>query len=176
MSIPQNDDTALRRLVHPPCTSEQREYRNAFLRTAKHNMPCESNRSQNSAITNARLRDDMISTTDEARCHDNTVLITEDEDTPSDAEFAALRDMLPNEVGEGTTQGFLDGREADSRVPEDAISVYFSNRAVVLSNALRYIQYLEGRNERLRQENTALGLTKIAYAWRIITGIVSDCL
>lgn len=146
------------------------------LRTAKHNMPCESNRSQNGAITNTRLRDDMISTTDETGCHDDTILITQDEDTPSDAEFAALRDMLPNDVGEGTTQGFPDGGEANSIVPEDVTSVHFSNKVVILSNALRYIQYLEGPNQRLRQENTALGLTRIIYAWRIMTGIVSDCL
>jgi hypothetical protein len=116
----------------------------------------------------------MITTT--ARYYDDIVLITEDEDTPSEAEFAALRDMLPNDVREGTTQGFLDGGEANSIVPEDATSGYFSNKVVILSNALRYIQYLEGRNQRLPQENIALGLTRIIYAWRMMTGIVSDCL
>jgi hypothetical protein len=68
------------------------------------------------------------------------VLITQDEDTPSDAEFAALRDMLLNDVGEGTTQGFPDSGEANSIVPKDATSVHFSNKVVILSNALRYIQ------------------------------------
>ncbi|KAH6664293.1 hypothetical protein B0J14DRAFT_569956 [Halenospora varia] len=133
-------------------------------------MPCESNRSQNGAITNAHLRDDMISTTDETGCQDDTVLTTEDEDTPSDAEFATLRDMLPNDVGEGTTQGYPDG-EGDSIVPEDATCAYFSKKVVILSDTLRFMQYLEGRNKRLRQENTALGLIRIIYAWRMMTGI-----
>ena len=84
--------------------------------------------------------------------------------------------MLPNDVGEGTTQGFPDGGEGDSIVPEDATSAYSSNKVVILSNTLRYIRYLEGRNQRLRQENTALGLMRIIYAWRMLTGIVSDSL
>jgi hypothetical protein len=61
-------------------------------------MPCESNRSQHGAIANARLGDDKISTTGETRCQGDAVLITDDEDAPSVAEFAALRDMLPNDV------------------------------------------------------------------------------
>jgi len=139
-------------------------------------MPCESNRNQNGAITNARLRDDKISTTDETGCHDDTVLITENEDTSSDAEFATLRNMLPNDVGEGTAQGSPDGGEGNSIVPEDATSAYSSNKVVILSDTLRYIQYLEGRNQRLRQENTTLGLMRIINVWRMIHGIVSDSL
>jgi hypothetical protein len=88
-------------------------------------MPSESNGSQNGVIMNARLRDDKISTTGEIGCHDDVVLITEDEDMPLDAEFAALRDMLLNEVGEGTVRGFPDGGEGDSIVPEDATSANF---------------------------------------------------
>src|SRR3954447_10533469 len=137
-------------------------------------MPCESNRSQNGAITNARLLDDKISTTDETECYDDAVLITEDEDMPSDAEFAALRNMLRNDVGEGTAQGSPDGGEGNSIAPQDATSVYSSNKVVILSDTLRYIQYLEGRNRRLRQENTALGLMRIIYVWRMIHRIVSD--
>ncbi|KAF4624319.1 hypothetical protein G7Y89_g13853 [Cudoniella acicularis] len=98
-------------------------------------MPCEENRSRNGAITNTRLQDDEIGTTDETGYHDDTVLVTEGEDTPSDAEFAALREMLPNDIGEGTTQG---------------------SEVVILSNALEYIQDLEWRNQRLRQENVQL--------------------
>ena len=75
--------------------------------------------------------------------------------------------MLPNDIGEGTTQGLLADGEADSIVP---------NKVVILSNGLRYIQYLEGRNQRLHQENIAFGLARIMYAWGIITGIVSDYL
>jgi len=82
-------------------------------------MPWESNRSQNGAITNTRSRDGEISATDEVGCYNDIVLIMEDEETPSDAEFAALRDMLPNDIGEGTTQGFR-GEEADLIAPEDA--------------------------------------------------------
>jgi hypothetical protein len=47
---------------------------------------------------------------------------------------------------------------------------------VILSNALRYVRDLEGGNQCLRQENTALGLMRIIYAWRLMTGIVSDYL
>jgi hypothetical protein len=57
--------------------------------------------------------------------HDDTVLVTEGEDMPLDTEFAALRDMLPNDMGEGTTQG---------------------SEVVILSNALEWIQDLERRN------------------------------
>jgi hypothetical protein len=117
-----------------------------------------------------------MSITNETGRHDDTVPITEGEDTPSDAEFAALGDMLPNNIGESTTQGFPDGGEANSIVPAGVTSACFSNKEVILSNALRYIQYLEDRNQRLRQENTALGLMRIVYAWRIMTGIVSDYL
>jgi hypothetical protein len=131
-------------------------------------MPWKSNQSQNGAITNARL------TIDETRYHDDTVLISEDEDMPSEAEFAALRDTLPNDIGEGTTQGFPDGGEADSIVSENATSAHFSNKVAILSNALRYIQYLEGRKQRLRQEKTALGLKRIIYAWGMMTAIVSN--
>jgi hypothetical protein len=92
-------------------------------------MPCELKRSQNGAITNTHLRDDEIGTTDEIGYHDDTVLITEGEDTPPDAEFAELRDMLPNDIGEGATQGLPADGEADSIVP---------NKVVILSNTLRY--------------------------------------
>ena len=116
-------------------------------------MPCESNRSRNGAITS--LPGDEIGTTDETGYHDDTSLVTEGEGTPSDAEFAALREMLPNDIGEGTTQG---------------------SSVVILSNALEYIQDLQWCIQRLRQENIALGLVRIIYAWRIMTGIVSDYL
>jgi hypothetical protein len=62
------------------------------------------------------------------------ILITEDEDTPSDVEFAALRDMLPNDVREGTTQGYPDGGEGDSIIPDDATSAYYPNKVVILSD------------------------------------------
>src|SRR5450432_3324211 len=123
-------------------------------------MPCESDQSQNGAITNTLLRDDKEGRANETGYQDDTVLIAEGEDTPSDAEFAALGDMLPNDVREGTTQGFPDSREADSIVPENATPAHLSNEVAMLSNALRYTQYLEGRNQRLRQENTALGLIR----------------
>jgi hypothetical protein len=94
---------------------------------------------QNGAIANVRL------TTGGAGCHYDTVLISEDAGMPSDVEFAALRDMLPNNVGEGTPQGSPGNGEVDSIVPEDITSGYLSNEVAILSNALRYIQYLEGR-------------------------------
>jgi hypothetical protein len=46
---------------------------------------------------------------------------------PSDAEFAPLRDILPNNTREGTIQGSLYSKEADFIIPEDATSVYLSN-------------------------------------------------
>jgi hypothetical protein len=136
-------------------------------------MPCQSSRSQNGAITNTRLRGNENSTTNATGYHDDAVPTTDGEDMPSDAEFAALRDILPNDTGEGTMRGSPYGGEADSIVPEDATSVYLSDQEVILANALRYMQDLEGRNQRLRQENMTLGLMRIVYAWRIMTGIVS---
>jgi hypothetical protein len=75
--------------------------------------------------------------------HNDTIPVTEGEDTPSDTEFAALREILPNNIGEGTTQG---------------------SEVVILLNALEHIQELKWHNQRLRQENIALGLVRIIYA------------
>jgi len=47
---------------------------------------------------------------------------------------------------------------------------------VILSNALEYIQDHEWRNQRLRQENIALGLVRIVYGWKIIAGIINNYL
>ena len=66
--------------------------------------------------------------------------------------------------------GFPD--EVDSAFPEDATCAQLCDEAAIL-NALRYIQYLEGRVRRLRKENRALRLRKIVYAWRVAVLIVS---
>ena len=91
------------------------------------------------------------------------------------ASLQHLRDILPKDLGESTTQSFPGG-EAHSIGPEDMTFAHLYDMVAILSNALRYIEYLEGRNQRLRQENTALGLRRIVYAWRVTTLIVSDYL
>lgn len=113
------------------------------------------NQIQDGAVTRKCLRDDEINTNDTGR-HDDTILITESEDTLLDTEFAALRDTLPsNTVWEGTTQDFRYN-ETDSAYPQDAGVTDLHKKKVILSNTIRYILYLTQEKEQLRQENEDL--------------------
>jgi hypothetical protein len=125
--------------------------------------PLGSSPTEDGTSPKARFRDDGLDTSDKARPLDTSL----------DAEIAALRDSLPQSIpGAGTVQGFPDTREAHPVGPQDPTSTHLHGQVVILSNALRYIRHLESRVRFLRQENTALGLEKIIYAWRVTTLIV----
>ncbi|KAH9204645.1 hypothetical protein DL95DRAFT_398319, partial [Leptodontidium sp. 2 PMI_412] len=105
-----------------------------------------------------RFRDDNHNTGDEARLLD----------APLDTEIAALGDMLPRYIPRASAaQGLPDNREADLGDPHDAISARLHSQVAILSDAIRYIQHLEGCIHRSRQENTALSLKRIVNAWKI---------
>ena len=136
-------------------------------------MPRKLSRSQNGPVTNPRLGDDEKSTIDTTGNHDGAISTADSEDMPSDAEFAALRDLLPNDTGEGTMRGFLGGGKAASIAPEHASSVYLFDQEVILAEALRYIQDLEDRKQRLCREKITLGFERIVCTWKLMNRIVS---
>lgn len=136
-------------------------------------MPRKLSRSQNGPVTNPRLGDDEKSTIDTTGNHDGAISTADSEDMPSDAEFAALRDLLPNDAGEGTMRGFLGGGKAASIAPEHASSVYLFDQEVILAEALRYIQDLEDRKQRLCREKITLGFKRIVCTWKLMNRIVS---
>ena len=136
-------------------------------------MPRKLSRSQNGPVTNPRLGDDEKSTIDTTGNHDGAISTADSEDMPSDTEFAALRDLLPNDTGEGTMRGFLGGGKAASIAPEHASSVYLFDQEVILAEALRYIQDLEDRKQRLCREKITLGFKRIVCTWKLMNRIVS---
>ncbi|KAH7374085.1 hypothetical protein BKA64DRAFT_257507 [Cadophora sp. MPI-SDFR-AT-0126] len=129
-------------------------------------------RSQNGPITNPCRQDKEKSTTNTTGNHGDVIPTADSQDMPSDAEFAALRELLPNDTGEGTMRGFPGGGETDSTLPEHATSAYLSEQEVILAEALKYIQDLEDRKQRLYREKISLGLMRIVYTWRRINGMV----
>ena len=122
---------------------------------------------------NLCLRDDEKSTINTTGNHDGAILAADSEDMPSDAEFAALKDLLPNHTEEGTMRGFLGGGKAASIAPEHASSVCLSDQEVILEEALRYIQDLEDRKQRVCRERITLGFRGIVCFWKLMNGIVS---
>ena len=136
-------------------------------------MPRKLSRSQNGPVTNPRLGDDEKSTTSTTGNHDDAISTADSEDMPSDAEFAALRDLLPNDTGERYMRGFLSGGKAASIAPEHASSVYLFDQEVILAEALRYIQDLEDRKQRLCREKITLGFKRIVCTWKLMNRIVS---
>lgn len=128
--------------------------------------PSGSSPTEDGTSPKARLRDDGLDASDEARLLDASL----------DTEIAALRDSLPQSLpGASTVLGFPDTRGADPIDPQDATPAHLHDQVVVLSNALGYIRHLESRVQLLRQENTALRLKKIIHAWRMTVLIVSGC-
>ena len=85
--------------------------------------------------------------------HKGVIFITDGEHTTLGTEFAALKGVLPDDIqGDVATQH----DEAESTDPQDALLSELHCQIVILSSTIRYIQHLELRTKRLRQEKTTL--------------------
>lgn len=115
--------------------------------------PSESYRTENGTIPNARFRDNDLNAS-------GIILAAEHQHGSFDNELAALRDILPNYIAATSiTQSFrYDTEPTDCKPidPQDAISTHLYDIVVVLSNAIRYIRYLENCQQRLLQEKVAI--------------------
>jgi hypothetical protein len=161
--------SSLHRRAHAAAIYQKRKRLNYIPEMARDpsRSPSGSSPTEDGTSPKARFRDEGLDTSDEARLLDTSL----------DTEIAALRDSLPQSIpGASTVQGFPGTREAHPVGPQDPTSAHLHDQVVILSNALRYIRHLESRVRFLRQKNTALGLEKIIYAWKVTTLIVCDFL
>lgn len=82
--------------------------------------------------------------------HSDTIIAEDSEDESLENEFTRLRDILARR-----TEGFRDG-ESDPTSLNDTLPTDKHNKLAILSDAIRYIQYLELRERHLHEEKTAL--------------------
>jgi len=98
--------------------------------------PSGSSQTEGGTTPKARFRDDGLDTSDEAGLPDASL----------DTEIAALGDMLLRYIpAAGTIQGFPDRRETNPIDPQDETSARWNSQVATLSDAIRYIRFLEGR-------------------------------
>jgi len=100
---------------------------------------------------------------------------------PSDATFAALRDILPDDIREGTIQAILDSGETDTTVPETATVTYLSTRRLFFTIKTHQTFMISTRTPSTPTQifslpiNARLDFYRF-HSFKAITDIIQNCI